>query len=208
MDRLNELQNAINSNYRHKGVVFVKKVYLLFTDTGTLFTRMIKLYTKKPYNHASIAFDAQFNEVYSFGRKKPHNPFIGGFVKEDLRNQLFINSQVAIYSFWVTEEQLNKMKKFIQRIEENKRKYKYNLIGLLTYTIKKPSYRKNAYFCSQFVAHVLKEGGVVQFNKPFSLISPYDLQCLEHLQFEYEGPLSVVLKQQGIQKEVYTIKVV
>lgn len=186
----------------------MKKIYLLFTDTGTLFTRMIKLYTKKPYNHASIAFDAQFNEVYSFGRKKPHNPFIGGFVKEDLRNHLFINSDVAIYSLWVTEEQHMNMKKFIRAIEENKGNYKYNLTGLLTYAIKKPSHRKNAYFCSQFVAHVLKEGGVVQFHKPTSLISPYDLQCLENLQFEYEGPLYLALNRKGTNKKVYTIKVV
>lgn len=32
-----------------------QKIYILLTDTGTLFTRLIKLYTKKPYNHASIS---------------------------------------------------------------------------------------------------------------------------------------------------------
>lgn len=167
----------------------MEKVYLLFTDTGTLFTRIIKLYTRKNYNHASIAFDSDFQEVYSFGRKNPNNPFIGGFVKEDLRNKLFLRSRGAIYSFWATDEQVLRMKEIIKAIETNQQNYKYNLTGLITYTFNKPSYRKNAYFCSQFVAHVLKEGANFNFWKPVSLVSPHDLQCLSNLQLEYEGPL-------------------
>ena len=51
-----------------------KKIYILLTDTGTLFTNLIKLYTKKPYNHASISFDSKLSEVYSFGRKTARKP--------------------------------------------------------------------------------------------------------------------------------------
>ncbi|MFD2679180.1 hypothetical protein [Bacillus seohaeanensis] len=40
-----------------------KKIYLLFTDTGTLFTKLIKLYTKKPFNHVSLSFDHQLTET-------------------------------------------------------------------------------------------------------------------------------------------------
>lgn len=54
-----------------------KKVYLLLTDTGTFFTKLIKLYTKKPYNHASISFDSELSEVYSFGRKRLEIPSSG-----------------------------------------------------------------------------------------------------------------------------------
>lgn len=45
-------------------------VYLLLTDTGTVFSTAIKKYTRKPYNHASLALDQQLTEVYSFARKK------------------------------------------------------------------------------------------------------------------------------------------
>ncbi|NLY79826.1 MAG: hypothetical protein GX072_08055 [Lysinibacillus sp.] len=186
----------------------MKKVYLLFTDTGTLFTKMIKLYTKKAYNHASIAFDNQLQEVYSFGRKNPRNPFIGGFVKEDIRNAFFMNSRCAMYSFWATEEQIQNMKKIIYEIEKEQQRYKYNLTGLITYTFNKPSQRKNAYFCSQFVAHVLKEGAGISFNKPVSLISPYELQCIENLNLEYEGPLYYLIYRQLNKTKAYTYKVV
>lgn len=170
-----------------------KQVYLLLTDTGTLFTRMIKLYTKKPYNHASIVFDRHFNEVYSFGRKRPRNPFIGGFVNEDVRQGLFKNARCAIYRFDATADQLDKMKTFIKEIEMEKHRYRYNLLGLFTFMINKPSNRKHAFFCSEFVAHVLREGGIIEFQKPISLVSPHDLQSIETLHLEFEGQLADLL---------------
>lgn len=45
------------------------EIYVLLTNTGTLFSKTIRWYTKNMLNHASIAFDRDLNEVYSFGRK-------------------------------------------------------------------------------------------------------------------------------------------
>lgn len=171
-----------------------KKVYLLLTDTGTIFTRMIKLYTKKPYNHASIAFDNNFREVYSFGRKKPRNPFIGGFVNEDVRQGLFKNARCAIYSFEVTDEQISSMKYFINKIDNEKHLYRYNLLGLITFILNKPYQRKRAFFCSEFVAKVLNEGKIIEFKKPLSLVSPHDLQSIKTIELEFEGQLADLLE--------------
>lgn len=52
------------------------EIYVLLTNTGTLFSKTIRWYTKNMLNHASIAFDSDLNEVYSFGRKNPSNPFL------------------------------------------------------------------------------------------------------------------------------------
>lgn len=46
-------------------------IWIVLTGTGTWFSRMIQYFTKAPLNHASIAFDSELCEVYSFGRKKP-----------------------------------------------------------------------------------------------------------------------------------------
>lgn len=173
------------------------KIYILLTDTGTLFTRMIKLYTKKPYNHASISFDDKLKEVYSFGRKKPRNPFIGGFVKEDLQGELFINARCVVYSCYVSNEQLEKMKTFIKKIEKNKRLYRYNVIGLLTFIINKPYQREHSYFCSQFVAHVLNAGEIIEFQKPLSLISPNDFTKINNFHIEYEGTISNLVRNKN-----------
>ena len=166
-----------------------KKIYLLLTDTGTAFTRLIKSYTKKPYNHASIAFDADLEEVYSFGRKTPKNPFIGGFVREDIDSVLFRQADCAIYSLTVTNEDLQKMKQFIQLIAANKELYRYNLIGLFGVIVKKPIKRKNAFFCSQFVASVLKESNEINFDKDVCLVQPSDLLRSANFELIYEGRL-------------------
>lgn len=167
-----------------------RKIYLLLSDTGTMFTRLIKLYTKKDYNHASISFDQNFTEVYSFGRKRPRNPFVGGFVKENIREALFKNATCAIYSCYVSETQFQKMKSFLNEIESQKHLYRYNFLGLIAFVMKKQLNRDYAYFCSEFVATVLSKGEVVDFHKPLSFVSPNDLWQVEKFQLEYEGKLA------------------
>ena len=166
-----------------------KKIYILLTDTGTLFTNLIKLYTKKPYNHASISFDSELSEVYSFGRKTARNPFIGGFVKEDVDKGLFKEANCAVYALTVNEVQLQKMNCYIKEIEAQKGEYRYNLLGLLGFLLNKPIKRKKAFFCSQFVATVLKECNIIDFGKPPSLVAPNDLQKVSKCQLVYEGEL-------------------
>lgn len=164
-----------------------RKVYILLSDTGTVFTKLIKLYTRQDYNHASISFDQTLTEVYSFGRKNPRNPFIGGFVKENTRNTLFKNATCQIYSCSVTEEQFLKMRQFIDDIESRKHLFRYNFLGLLAFVVNKPLNRENAYFCSEFVASVLNKGSLTEFQKPFSSIAPHDLQHLKNFELEFEG---------------------
>ena len=130
-----------------------KKVYLLFTNTGSFLTKLIKLYTKKPYNHASIAFDSDLKEVYSFGRKAAGNPFIGGFVKEDVRAGLFKQADCSIYSFTVTEDQLQKMYDYIEKIEAQKKQYRYNFLGLFGVMWNTPIDRKKAFFLFAVCCH-------------------------------------------------------
>lgn len=166
-----------------------KRVYILLTDTGTVFTKLIKLYTKKPYNHASISFDSELSEVYSFGRKTANNPFVGGFVKEDIRKGLFKQADCAIYSFTVSEVQMQKISRYIKEIEAQKENYRYNFLGLFGFILNKPIKRNKAFFCSQFVASVLKECNIIDFEKSPSLIAPNDLQKRAEFQFVYEGKL-------------------
>ncbi|MEH7009791.1 hypothetical protein V7087_03085 [Neobacillus niacini] len=166
-----------------------KQVYILLTNTGSFLTKLIKLYTKKPYNHASIAFDSNLSEVYSFGRKTARNPFIGGFVKEDVMSGLFKQADCAIYSITVKEVHFQKMNHYLQEIEAQKKHYRYNFLGLFGVMFNKPIKRKNAFFCSQFVACVLKESNIIDFEKPLSLVAPYDLQSISKFQLVYEGKL-------------------
>ena len=167
----------------------MKKIYFLLTDTGTLLTRTIKLYTKEPYNHASIAFDEKLKELYSFGRLKYYNPFIGGFVKENINNPLFKKAKSSIYSFDVTDEEYEKLLLNIDKFVMNKEKYQYNLIGLLSFFLNKPIKRENKYFCSQFVNEILTKSDLNLVDKDPSLTKPSDFSKIDKVEHIYTGML-------------------
>ena len=67
----------------------MKNVYIVLTQTGTILARTIKLFTAEDYNHASICLDESFQKLYSFGRLRPYNPFIGGFLIENAFTHVF-----------------------------------------------------------------------------------------------------------------------
>lgn len=175
-----------------------EKIYLLLTDTGTLFTRLIKRYTKKPYNHASLSFDAQLNEVYSFGRKTPRNPFIGGFVRENMRGDFFSHANAVIYELTVSKADIRHMKDYIHNIEIEKDSYRYNLLGLLGVPFDIPIKTEKAYFCSQFTANVLQQSERITFAKDLALMTPNDLTMIDGLSLEYEGKLIQYVSQTAI----------
>lgn len=167
-----------------------KQIYLLLTDTGTIFTRLIKAFTKAPYNHASIALDKELREVYSFGRKQPRNPFRAGLVKEDTSSILFRRAKCAVYSLTVTVEQFERIQDCIQKMYKQKEDYHYHLAGLFGVMLNKPIKKKNAFFCSQFVATVLKECGIIEVDNDLSLIKPSDLPFTVTFEVVYQGRLS------------------
>ncbi|SFE10344.1 hypothetical protein [Trichococcus pasteurii] len=166
-----------------------QKIYLLLTDTGSMLTRTIKLFTRKKYNHVSLAFDAALADTFSFGRKKANNPFIGGFIHEDVTSDFYSQAKCAVYALTVSEEQASVMRGYVSSFEKEKEKYHYNLLGLLPALFNKEWDRENYYFCSHFVSTVLVEGDVLQAEKPVTLMRPTDI--LEALPFVplYEGKL-------------------
>ncbi|WP_188006785.1 BVLRF1 domain-containing protein [Sporosarcina sp. ANT_H38] len=178
-----------------------KTIYIVLTDTGTLLSKAIGMYTRKDLNHTSIAFDEQLIEMYSFGRKQRHNPFVGGFVKESATEGIFRQATCAIYSCEVTLEEYTRMLDKIRLIEKNKELYKYNFIGLFGVAVNKGIQRKHAFFCSQFVAMVVNEGGLQMFNIAPNLVQPHHFSQLPCLEPVFEGDLQSYLDQSRGQQE-------
>ncbi|MFC4099733.1 hypothetical protein [Paenibacillus xanthanilyticus] len=172
------------------------KVYVLLTDTGTIFTRLIKLFTKVSLNHASIALDPSLEEVYSFGRKCPRNPWIGGFVREDVRGELFDDATCAVFYCKVDRDSYERMKSRIEEIQRNEHQYKYNLLGLFGILLNKRIKRERAYFCTQFVAAMLEMNGIAVSAKPSELTTPYDFEQTTALRTMYRGSLRSYIARQ------------
>ncbi|GBF74019.1 hypothetical protein PA598K_02349 [Paenibacillus sp. 598K] len=167
-----------------------KTVYIILSDTGTLLSRMIRLYTRAELNHASLAFDAQLNEVYSFGRKRPGNPFIGGFVKESLGDGLLSQGACAVYSCDVSERDYERIRAYVRRFEADPDRYRYNLLGLFGVMMRVRVRRQHAYFCSQFVASAFEASGRRLVPQCASLTTPADLERSPSLQLMFRGELS------------------
>ncbi|AJS60652.1 hypothetical protein [Paenibacillus sp. IHBB 10380] len=170
-----------------------RSVFILLTNTGTLFTRVIQTYTKAPYNHASISFNRELSELYSFGRKHPNNPLNGGFVKEDIKTGTYSkypNTTCVIYEIQVSEREIEKMKRVLQVFIQKHQKYLYNILGVIGIALKEPVEFSNSYFCSQFVAEILERSGIKIWNKLPALVTPDDFRKSDRLNLIYEGKLS------------------
>ncbi|WP_018758712.1 hypothetical protein [Paenibacillus terrigena] len=170
-----------------------RKVYILLTDTGTWFSKLIGLYTRAKLNHASIVLDEEMKEVYSFGRKNSLNPLSSGFVKEEVFGNLVRavtrRTECELYCCTVSEETYERMRLQIRHMEYHQHKYKYNFLGLFGVVFNISIERKNAFFCSQFVAYMLQKHGVPIVNKSIAQITPEDLQNCESLELIYSGDL-------------------
>lgn len=184
-----------------------KKIYIILTNTGTLLSKAIALYTRKDLNHASIAFDDQLHEVYSFGRKQQHNPFIGGFVRENVAEGIFRDADCMVFSCEVSEEEYHKMRRKIRQIERRKELYKYNFIGLFAVALKIGYQRDRAFFCSQFVATVVNEGGVRMFAIQPNMVQPHHFMKVPFLIQEYEGDLQTYLTNVRGQQEHRPVRI-
>ena len=166
-----------------------REIHIVLTDTGTMLNRAIRWCTKDPLNHASIAFDRELKEVYSFGRKRPGNPLIGGFIKEDMSGRLFSEASCAIYSCRVSEEVYDRIRRRVRVMYRKQEKYTYNFVGLFTLMLNIELRRNRAYFCSQFVAYLFENSGMPLVNKSPLMTTPGDLARARYLRLEYEGKL-------------------
>ncbi|WP_058308099.1 hypothetical protein [Gracilibacillus massiliensis] len=167
-------------------------VYIMLSDTGTLFTNVIKTYTKAPYNHASLSFDSELKEMYSFGRKNPKNPLNGGFVKEDILTGTYSrypNTSCVIYRLQVTQREKEKMKRILEVFIKNNHKFLYNILGVIGVSLREPIEFSNSYFCSQFVADILYRSGIHLWDKLPAMVTPEDFRNSPSLELIYEGKL-------------------
>lgn len=170
-----------------------KCVYILISKTSTLPSNVIKMWTREPYAHTSLALDIELKEMYSFARKRLRNPFDCGFISEDITKGVFgrdVQTTCRVARLWVTYNQYKRILKTLNKFLEEKSLYRYNYIGIFGVVFNKAVERKYNYFCSQFVYHVLDKAGVKMFDKKAGLARPEDFRVWEELEPIYEGKLN------------------
>lgn len=170
-----------------------KYVYVMLSQTGTLLDRAIRRITHGKYSHASICLDGDFQKFYSFGRIFPRNPFWGGYVMESPNFgtfKRFKNTEVIISRLEAEEEQYERLKRCLEYMFENKKRYKYNYLGLFLATFNRAYRKENRYYCSEFVGDTLRRFRLVDKCYFGKIIRPMDLMSLPNSEVVYRGLLS------------------
>lgn len=169
----------------------MKRIYIVLTYTGTLPSKIIKFYTKKIYSHVSISLDRDLKEMYSFARLNPYNAFVAGFLHEKIGEgtfKRFKNTKCLVYFMEITDEQYEIIKNTVEYVKENRKKYKFNMLGLFLVSLHRRRIKKYFFYCAEFVRYVIQKAGIGE-NLP-EIIKPEDFRCLKGLTLEYEGLLA------------------
>ena len=164
-------------------------IYIVLTKTGTLLSKAIGMYTGKEMNHASVSFDAELFNMYSFGRTQLNNPLSGGFLRENAETGLLEPADCVIYRCTVSHHQYLEMRRIVHYMYSNRDRYKYNFLGLFGIVMQMELRRERAYFCSQFVATLLKMGGLPVYQNP-AFMTPHCISELPYLEKVFAGKLS------------------
>ncbi len=160
-----------------------EKVYIVLSQTGTILSRVLKLVTRAPYNHASLALTDDLRTLYSFGRLNPYNPFVGGFVRESPDSgtfKRFYNTEIMVLEVAVDPAARAECRALIEEMVADPSRYHYNYGGLLLAAVHIPYEREGCYYCSEFVramAQKMKLEGVERIPR---IVQPVHMQELSH----------------------------
>lgn len=159
----------------------MKEIYIVLTYTGTMLARVIKAFTGNEFAHVSIALDVELKNMYSFGRLNPYNPFIGGFVHEYIDDgtfKRFKNTVSKVYAIQIEDEKYEKLKNIISNIQDNRKDYTFNILGLFAAGIHIRLKYDKSFYCAEFVKYVLDKSKI-STNLP-DTIKPEDFKELEN----------------------------
>lgn len=168
----------------------MKKIYILLMHTNTYPSKFVRFMTNYEYSHVALSLDKSCNTLYSFGRKRPNTIIDGGFSIENKYGKFFEkfkNSECKIYELEIEDDKYEKLKSTINNMEKNKNEYKYDFLGIAFRYFNIPVTFKNKYVCSYFVASILKENNIYNFNKETCLIKPQDFENLDGFTEIYSG---------------------
>lgn len=153
-------------------------LYLVLTRSNTIVSKMIHFAIKDEFTHAALSLDKDLTNMYSFGRKWTHYPFIGRFRSERINEGVYKLHKVLpglVMEIEVSQEQYEMASKVIQHFISNSKLYKYNYRGLINGILNREVCYENRFLCSEFVYYVLHKSGIVDFHISRNLVKPQSL---------------------------------
>ena len=175
-DEFFKIDDLISGNYRN--ILFKESVnkdeydpvFLIFTQGKTpVVSAGIRLFTGSSYTHASIGFDPELNESYSYNMNDQNF----GFVRENRSS--FKDNVIGVYCFFMEKSLVDKLKLYIQDFANHRTFYDHKILFNKIFNINhKPTKNKFDQVCSTFVDSCLKFVGINLSGKN-KIAAPSDL---------------------------------
>lgn len=143
----------------------MKEIKILLTRYSDTISNIIYYLTSRGYTHASIALEDEPDKFYSFNYK--------GFAIETLEKHKKRGVQKSrCYTISIPDDAYYFIRGKIDYFIKTKEIWRYSSFGAFCCVLHIPFHLKNHYFCSQFVAELLKQSGAVRFKRPACLFLP------------------------------------
>lgn len=169
----------------------MKRIFIVLSSTNTMLAKSIRKCTGTEFSHTSLALDNNFEEMYSFSRRKTNNPFVGRFKRESFDTGIFAKSKdclCQIYTAQVTDEQIDKIKEKLEYFSNSKKNFKFNNLGLFACWFKIKFPRKYKRVCSQFVSECLDYAcPEIILPKHYWIMQPEDFKFAKNIDLMYRG---------------------
>lgn len=169
-----------------------KEIYIVVMQTGSIISKMLKAITGKEYNHVSVSFDPDLHYLYSFGRRHPYNPWIGGFVQESMdfgTLKRFSDTDAVVMSLLVDEDTYEELVHKIDEMFKDRMNYYYDSLGLVLAFFNVIYKRERHYYCSDFVRDLLVDFGIEDSAQFETIVQPMHFLNLPDGNVIYQGKL-------------------
>ena len=161
-----------------------RKLYILLTRFPGKTAIAIHAMTGCYYTHASIGLEEDMNTFYSVVGK--------GFIVEKITRYVRPDRDpfpCQLYELEVPEKVYCTVKKLLEECVENKNSYQYSKLGVVLCLLRIPFRRQHHYFCSQFVAEILKDAKAAELVKDSTLYYPGDFRRMPGMRLHFQGNL-------------------
>lgn len=169
-----------------------KHIYIVVSATDSIVSKIIRKVTGDKYAHSSISLEDDLNEMYSFGRIFPSNPFIGGFVKESVHfgsMKRFKNSEVVVIRLTVSKDKYAEINEYIKNMYVDRKKYHYNYLGLFLAKLGIHRRKANCYYCSEFIKELLDKFDILEKDEFGEVVRPVEFLNMKKGEIIYRGRL-------------------
>lgn len=132
-------------------------LYVMLSRTPTGMGKIIRLFTRSPYNHVSLTLDGSYRQFVSFARYRVDTPLAGGYITESAERFLAGDSEVPVRIFRVelTEEKAQQLTKLFARAGDRSTGLIYDSLAALLSTFRIRTHIPGAYTCLSFASKVL-----------------------------------------------------